>query len=62
MGLIGSIESAGLALRAQSTMQRKALDHQAENFLILLAGVIELGEKVNGGRDDNLGIVVDVKV
>ncbi len=59
MGLISSIESAALALQAQTAVQRKVLDHQAQNFLILLKGVTEQTEKINGGRDDSLGKVVD---
>jgi len=60
MSLVSSIENAGLALQVQATMQRKVLDHQAQNFLILLESLKELSEKINGGRNDNLGKVVDV--
>ncbi len=59
MGLISSIENADLALKAQTAMQRKILDHQAQNFLILLKGVTEQTEEISGGRDDSLGQVVD---
>ena len=59
MGLISSIENVDLALQAQTAMQRKVLDHQAQNFLILLKGVTEQTEKISGGRDGSLGKVVD---
>jgi len=60
MSLVSSIENAGLALQVQATMQRKVLDHQAQNFLTLLESLKELSDKINGGRNDNLGKVVDV--
>ena len=41
-------------------MQRKVLDHQAQNFLTMLESLKELSDKINGGRNDNLGKVVDV--
>lgn len=60
MSLVSSIENAGLALQVQAAMQRKVLDHQAQNFLTLLESLKELSDKINGGRNDNLGKVVDV--
>jgi hypothetical protein len=60
MSLVSSIENAGLALQVQATVQRKVLDHQAQNFLTLLESLKELSEEINGGRNDNLGKVVDV--
>ena len=60
MSLVSSIENAGLALQVQATMQRKVLDHQAQNFLTLLESLKELSDKINGGRNDNLGKIVDV--
>ena len=60
MSLVSSIENTGLALQVQATMQRKVLDHQAQNFLTLLESLKELSDKINGGRNDNLGKIVDV--
>ena len=60
MSLVSSIENAGLALQVQAAMQRKVLDHQAQNFLTLLESLKELSDKINGGRNDNLGKIVDV--
>ncbi len=60
MDPIGAIENASLALQVQATLQRKQLDYQAQNFMVLLEGVKELSEKVNGGRNDSLGKMVDL--
>ena len=59
MDSIGALESAGLALKVQTTLQRKQLDYQAQNFLTLLEGLNEVNEQIRAGRDDSLGKVVD---
>ncbi|MBN2288391.1 MAG: hypothetical protein JXQ83_03595 [Candidatus Glassbacteria bacterium] len=60
MDSMSALESAGLALQVQATMQRKVMDYQAENFLKLLEGLDELREKMQGGKNDSLGKIVDV--
>ena len=60
MDPISAIENANLALQVQATMQRKVLDHQAQNFLTLLEGLKEVSDEIQGGHNDSLGHIVDL--
>ena len=60
MDSISAVGSANLTMQVQATMQRKLLDHRAENFLLLLEGINQASEKIRGEHDSGLGKIVDV--
>ncbi len=56
-----NLDGIGLALQVQTTLERRALDNQASSVMQLISSVTEEQSEMDGGRDDRLGKVVDLR-
>jgi hypothetical protein len=55
------LTSVDLAMKVQTSLERKALDAQATDALLLIQSATEGAKEPSGGRDDSLGNIVDTR-